>query len=143
MPECGLRPSAVDAVGRQAGQALVRIDVSTFSLQPIGHTQLPHDLLRPVSLPLQLSHLLARSGDRDSHNGWTNFRGSSHLVVDAFHCADERGLAKRLHQECDCEYPDHRHDDQVHNEEPADRAGSFPPHSALSPASGLRITRVL
>jgi hypothetical protein len=29
-----------------------------------------------MPLPLHLSHLLARSGDRDSHNGWTSFRGS-------------------------------------------------------------------
>jgi hypothetical protein len=29
-----------------------------------------------MPLPLQQSHLLARSGDRDSHNGWTRFRGS-------------------------------------------------------------------
>jgi hypothetical protein len=58
-----------------------RVDVSAFSLQPIGLTELPHDLLRRVWLPLQLSHLLARSGDRDSHNGWTNFRGSGQLAL--------------------------------------------------------------
>jgi arylsulfatase len=70
-----------------------RIDVSTFSLQPIGLTQLSHDLLRPVSLPLQLSHLLARSGDRDSHNGWTNFRGSGHIPEPRFvHGIEQRPI---------------------------------------------------
>ncbi|HEY8776718.1 MAG TPA: hypothetical protein VIM33_09615, partial [Gaiellaceae bacterium] len=49
-------------------------------LQPIGLTKLPHDLLRRMPLPLQLSHLLAHSGDRDSHNGWTTFRGSRQVT---------------------------------------------------------------
>jgi len=57
-----------------------RVDVGTLSLQPISLPELPHDLLRRVSLPLQLSHLLARSGDRDSHNGWTTFKGSRQIV---------------------------------------------------------------
>jgi NAD(P)-dependent dehydrogenase (short-subunit alcohol dehydrogenase family) len=57
-----------------------RVDIGALGLQPIRLTQLPQDLLRRMPLPLQLSHLLAQSGDRDSHNDRTDFRGSHHLL---------------------------------------------------------------
>jgi hypothetical protein len=33
--------------------------------------------------PVKSSHLLAHPGDRDSHNGWTNLRGSRHATGNA------------------------------------------------------------
>ena len=57
-----MRPPALVGLHRDLQVAADRVDVSTLRLQPTRLTELAHDLLRRVPLPLL-------------HNGRTNFRG--------------------------------------------------------------------
>src|ERR1022692_647636 len=47
-----LRPAALIGLHRHLQMPTDRIDISSLSKQPIGLTQLPHDLLRRMPLPL-------------------------------------------------------------------------------------------